>query len=95
MSDATIRELEQLQNEKRKMLLEHETMKLKQREEAFQQELKEWKAKLKPRKQVSTIKNKTKEIQVSRFPLSFCFDNLGSFLFESCYEAGSYKQTSN
>lgn len=52
MSDATIKELEQLQNEKRKMLLEHETLKLKQREEAFTIELKEWKAKLKPRKQV-------------------------------------------
>jgi STE20-like kinase len=51
MSDATIKELEQLQNEKRKMLLEHETMKLKQREEAFSRELKEWKALLKPRKQ--------------------------------------------
>lgn len=51
MSDATIKELEQLQNEKRKMLLEHESLKLKQREEAFAQELKEWKAQLKPRKQ--------------------------------------------
>ncbi|CAH1173549.1 unnamed protein product [Phaedon cochleariae] len=51
MSDATIKELEQLQNEKRKMLLEHETLKLKQREEAFSIEFKEWKAKLKPRKQ--------------------------------------------
>lgn len=55
MSDATIKELEQLQNEKRKMLLEHETMKLKQREEAFSRELKEWKAHLKPRKRVCTI----------------------------------------
>uniref|UniRef100_A0A6P7FAC9 Serine/threonine-protein kinase 10 n=1 Tax=Diabrotica virgifera virgifera TaxID=50390 RepID=A0A6P7FAC9_DIAVI len=51
MSDATIKELEQLQNEKRKMLLEHEHLKLKQREEAFSVELREWKAKLKPRKQ--------------------------------------------
>ncbi|KAG5894065.1 hypothetical protein JTB14_003925 [Gonioctena quinquepunctata] len=51
MSDATVKELEQLQNEKRKMLLEHESLKLKQREEAFSVELKEWKAKLKPRKQ--------------------------------------------
>ncbi|XP_044762491.1 serine/threonine-protein kinase 10 isoform X2 [Coccinella septempunctata] len=50
MSDATIKELEQLQNEKRKMLLEHETQKLKQREEAFSKELREWKAQLKPRK---------------------------------------------
>ncbi|KAK9879027.1 hypothetical protein WA026_003838 [Henosepilachna vigintioctopunctata] len=50
MSDATIKELEQLQNEKRKMLLEHETQKLKQREEAFGKELRDWKAQLKPRK---------------------------------------------
>ena len=56
MSDATIKELEQLQNEKRKMLLEHETMKLKQREEAFSKELKEWKAQLQPRKRVSLLK---------------------------------------
>lgn len=34
------------------MLLEHETLKMKQREEAFSQELKEWRAQLKPRKQV-------------------------------------------
>lgn len=53
MNEATIKELEQLQNEKRKMLLEHETLKMKQREEAFSQELKEWRAQLKPRKQVS------------------------------------------
>lgn len=52
MNEATIKELEQLQNEKRKMLLEHETLKMKQREEAFSKELREWKALLKPRKQV-------------------------------------------
>ena len=50
--DATIKELEQLQNEKRKMLMEHETIKLKEREEICNRELKEWKAQLKPRKQV-------------------------------------------
>ncbi|XP_012283262.1 serine/threonine-protein kinase 10 [Orussus abietinus] len=50
-SDATIKELEQLQNEKRKMLMEHETMKLKAQEETYTKELKEWKAQLKPRKQ--------------------------------------------
>lgn len=55
LSDATIKELEQLQNEKRKMLLEHETLKLKQRDEAFSVELKEWKGKLKPRKQVFSL----------------------------------------
>ncbi|XP_044582526.1 serine/threonine-protein kinase 10 isoform X2 [Cotesia glomerata] len=50
-SDATIKELEQLQNEKRKMLMEHETMKLKEQEETYTKELREWKALLKPRKQ--------------------------------------------
>ena len=44
-------ELEQLQNEKRKMLMEHEAMKLKSQDDEYQGELKEWRAKLKPRKQ--------------------------------------------
>jgi hypothetical protein len=35
------------------MLMEHETMKLKEQEEANSRELKEWKSQLKPRKQVS------------------------------------------
>ncbi|EEC19634.1 CDC42 binding protein kinase alpha, putative [Ixodes scapularis] len=51
-SEATIKELEQLQNEKRKMLMEHETQKLKQLDEEHGGELREWKANLKPRKQV-------------------------------------------
>lgn len=70
-NDTTIRELEQLQNEKRnifinfyfiyfnywtlitgKMLMEHETTKLKEQEELYACELREWKAHLKPRKQV-------------------------------------------
>ncbi|XP_073996948.1 sterile20-like kinase isoform X3 [Rhodnius prolixus] len=50
-SETTIKELEQLQNEKRKMLMEHETMKLKEQEETYSKELKDWKAQLKPRKQ--------------------------------------------
>lgn len=53
MHDTTIRELEQLQNEKRKALMEHETAKLKLLEEEHANEFKEWKAQLKPRKQVS------------------------------------------
>lgn len=53
--DANIKELEQLQNEKRKMLMEHETMKLKEQEEAYTKELREWKTLLKPRKQVCRI----------------------------------------
>ncbi|CAH0395331.1 unnamed protein product [Bemisia tabaci] len=50
-SETTIKELEQLQNEKRKMLMEHETIKLKEQEEQYSRELKEWKSLLKPRKQ--------------------------------------------
>ena len=42
----------QLQNEKRKMLMEHETSKLKELDESYAKEFKEWKADLKPRKQV-------------------------------------------
>lgn len=45
-------ELEQLQNEKRKALLEHETAKLRECDEALQRELREWKSQLHPRKQV-------------------------------------------
>jgi len=48
---AAIKELEQLQNEKRKMLMEHETQKLRELDEAYGQELRDWKAQLKPRKQ--------------------------------------------
>ncbi|XP_053671494.1 STE20-like serine/threonine-protein kinase [Anopheles nili] len=50
-SDGSIKELEQLQNEKRKQLLEHETAKLRECDEGLQKELREWKAQLMPRKQ--------------------------------------------
>ena len=52
-SATAIKELEQLQNEKRKMLMEHETQKLRDLDDAYGQELREWKGQLKPRKQVS------------------------------------------
>ena len=42
-----------MQNEKRKMLMEHETQKLKELDEEYAKDLKEWKAHLKPRKQVT------------------------------------------
>ena len=54
-AQSAIKELEQLQNEKRKMLMEHETLKLKELDECYAQELREWKAQLKPRKQVIKI----------------------------------------
>jgi hypothetical protein len=52
-SATNIKELEQLQNEKRKMLMEHETQKLRELDDTYGQELREWKGQLKPRKQVS------------------------------------------
>merc|ERR1719397_1168019 len=51
-SQAAVKELEQLQNEKRKMLMEHETSKLKELDESYAKEFKDWKADLKPRKQL-------------------------------------------
>ncbi|KAM3912874.1 STE20-like serine/threonine-protein kinase isoform 2-T2 [Leptodactylus fuscus] len=48
--DANIRELQQLQNEKCHLLIEHETQKLKELDEEHAQELKEWREKLRPRK---------------------------------------------
>ncbi|XP_069836250.1 STE20-like serine/threonine-protein kinase isoform X2 [Dendropsophus ebraccatus] len=48
--DANIRELQQLQNEKCHLLIEHETQKLKELDEVHALELKEWREKLRPRK---------------------------------------------
>ena len=40
------------QNEKRKMLMEHETQKIKEQDDQYGLEMKEWKMQLRPRKQV-------------------------------------------
>ncbi|KAM4702835.1 STE20-like serine/threonine-protein kinase [Rhinophrynus dorsalis] len=48
--DANVRELQQLQNEKCHLLIEHETQKLKELDEEHSQELREWREKLRPRK---------------------------------------------
>uniref|UniRef100_A0A8C9WAP4 non-specific serine/threonine protein kinase n=1 Tax=Scleropages formosus TaxID=113540 RepID=A0A8C9WAP4_SCLFO len=48
--DANIRELQQLQNEKCHLLIEHETQKLKELDEEHSHELKDWREKLRPRK---------------------------------------------
>ncbi|KAK6300553.1 hypothetical protein J4Q44_G00286510 [Coregonus suidteri] len=48
--DANVRELQQLQNEKCHLLIEHETQKLKELDEEHSLELKEWREKLRPRK---------------------------------------------
>uniref|UniRef100_A0A674NJG5 non-specific serine/threonine protein kinase n=1 Tax=Takifugu rubripes TaxID=31033 RepID=A0A674NJG5_TAKRU len=48
--DSNIRELQQLQNEKCHLLIEHETQKLKELDEEHSLEMKEWREKLRPRK---------------------------------------------
>ncbi|XP_041371147.1 STE20-like serine/threonine-protein kinase isoform X2 [Gigantopelta aegis] len=50
-SETSLRELEQLQGEKRKMLMEQETQKMKELDEQYSNELREWKGNLVPRKQ--------------------------------------------
>lgn len=50
-NESSLRELEQLQAEKRKMLMEIETQKIKELDEQYSNELREWKAMLVPRKQ--------------------------------------------
>ncbi|XP_026842300.1 serine/threonine-protein kinase 10 isoform X4 [Drosophila persimilis] len=49
--ESAIRELEQLQNEKRKALVEHEHVKLQEIDERLKAELREWREQLVPRKQ--------------------------------------------
>ena len=55
-SQSAIKEREQMQNDKRKMLMETETQKLKELDEEYAKDLREWKAHLKPRKQVKIVK---------------------------------------
>lgn len=47
-----ITELEQIHRDKKKSLMEHETVKLKMLEDEHKEELKQWKSQLKPRKKV-------------------------------------------
>lgn len=49
-NETSLHELEQLQAEKRKMLMEHETQKIKELDEQYSNELREWKNMLAPRK---------------------------------------------
>ncbi|XP_018667616.2 serine/threonine-protein kinase 10 isoform X7 [Ciona intestinalis] len=51
-SEANMRELMQLQNEKRRMVVDHEELKIKELDEGFQEEMKMWKEQLKPRKKL-------------------------------------------
>nr|XP_034328483.1 STE20-like serine/threonine-protein kinase isoform X3 [Crassostrea gigas] len=50
-NESSLRELEQLQAEKRKMLMEQETQKIKELDDQYASELREWKQQLVPRKQ--------------------------------------------
>ncbi|KAL3863848.1 hypothetical protein ACJMK2_005576 [Sinanodonta woodiana] len=50
-NETSLRELEQLQAEKRKMLMEHETQKIKELDDHYANEHREWKTQLIPRKQ--------------------------------------------
>lgn len=50
-NESSLKELEQLQGEKRKMLMEQETQKIKELDEQYANELREWKQQLVPRKQ--------------------------------------------
>ncbi|XP_047643350.1 serine/threonine-protein kinase 10 isoform X4 [Phacochoerus africanus] len=51
--ESNMSELQQLQNEKCHLLVEHETQKLKALDESHNQNLKEWRDKLRPRKKVT------------------------------------------
>lgn len=93
-SDATIKELEQLQNEKRKMLMEYETLKLKELEEAYSKELREWKAQLKPRKQVKDIYSVLLIIYPVYVDSVITFSVLSSFLLLPKYLSVSKKELS-
>uniref|UniRef100_A0A8C1KVZ8 non-specific serine/threonine protein kinase n=1 Tax=Cyprinus carpio TaxID=7962 RepID=A0A8C1KVZ8_CYPCA len=52
--EGNVRELQQLQNEKCHLLIENETQRLKSLDEQHNQQLKEWRERLKPRKKVCT-----------------------------------------
>ncbi|XP_051902775.1 serine/threonine-protein kinase 10 [Hippocampus zosterae] len=61
--EGNIRDLQQLQNEKAHVLLENETLRLKQLDEQHNQQLKDWREQLKPRKMAleEDLKNRRKE----------------------------------
>ncbi|XP_054610006.1 serine/threonine-protein kinase 10 [Dunckerocampus dactyliophorus] len=79
--DNNIRELQELQNEKCHLLIENETQRLKHLDELHNQQLKEWRDRLKPRKKAleEELNNKRKE-QEAFFRINDAseFHNLGS-----------------
>lgn len=82
-SEYTVKELEQLQNEKRKMLMEHETNKLKSQDEEYQRELREWKENLKPRKQKLEEEFEKQLNEQEQFYGAYLSRSLGSVLTPS------------
>ncbi|CAL4058652.1 unnamed protein product, partial [Meganyctiphanes norvegica] len=82
-SEATSKELEQLQNEKRKMLMEHETYKLRCQDEEYQRELREWKANLKPRKQKLEEEFEKQLVEQEQFYGAYLSRGLGSSMTPS------------
>lgn len=69
--ESNMSELQQLQNEKCHLLVEHETQKLKALDESHNQSLKEWRDKLRPRKKaLEEDLNQKKREQEMFFKLS-------------------------
>ncbi|XP_033757536.1 STE20-like serine/threonine-protein kinase isoform X2 [Pecten maximus] len=65
-NDTSLRELEALQAEKRKMLMEHETQKIKELDDQYTNELREWKNQLTPRKQQNLLAQVILQSQIGR-----------------------------
>ena len=60
-----------LQADKSKTLLEHETQKIAELDDKYNQELKEWKGNLRPRKQVRSGKSRMLPLQAECFIVVF------------------------
>ncbi|KAF4098163.1 serine/threonine-protein kinase 10 [Onychostoma macrolepis] len=79
--EGNTRELQQLQNEKCHLLIENETQRLKSLDEQHNQQLKEWRERLKPRKQVLeeelNLRKKEQELFFKMSEDSQC-QNIGS-----------------
>uniref|UniRef100_A0A915J779 Protein kinase domain-containing protein n=1 Tax=Romanomermis culicivorax TaxID=13658 RepID=A0A915J779_ROMCU len=81
-NEAALHELQQIQNEKRSMLLENETLKLKQYDDDYSTEIKKWKEQLKPKKQALEDKfirelNEHDASDISKLTRDFSVDTSG------------------
>ncbi|XP_037126572.1 serine/threonine-protein kinase 10 [Syngnathus acus] len=74
--EGNIRELQQMQNEKGHMLLENETLRLKQLDEQHNQQLKDWREQLKPRKTALEEDLKNRRLERDAF---FKIGDMGDF----------------